>query len=545
MASLIETLAGGIANAPSGTAEFYIQGTGTLQTVYSDNEGTVVVAAPHGLDANGAINRYVKGRTDVVVRTQGGAVAKTFTFGGDAREVRVENAGFTGTLAGGGTGPGGRTTVDAVLTSLFASLGAVDGKVLVNGAAVNISTALASSSGIFYSVKAYGATGAGVVDDTSSCQAATNAAIAAGGGVVYWPHGTYRISQVTAPAGSKVLFLGESEGGTIIRQHTGGINGWLLLGSDSTAISNITFARNATALSGRAVQAAGKLALYGCTFQGFAGTQLYAETATTTIDAYGCSFEQNEAGSRIATTAASGAKVRLTACSLSIGVASATSFDGTGGQVDLIGCTTALTAAATGGTVFSTGIVARVTGGKLDASAVGAGTTTVSLTGTLVIAGAQLLAGAGTLQLSNSGTLMEAGNDFASATVTLGAPSTLYSHRRHRGLLETSQASGSFAYAPSMIYRTHVVRWGTGGGGASTLTINAPTPSATGDEFTLVLFNEHATQALALTWDATYANSPDGGALSLLASVTTVNRYYAITFVRTGTKWVRVNQYTY
>lgn len=510
MASLIETLAGGVSNAPSGTAEFYIQGTGTLQTVYSDNEGTVVVAAPHGLDANGAINRYVKGRTDVVVRTQGGAVAKTFTFGGDAREVRVENAGFTGTLAGGGTGPGGRTTVDAILTMLFASLGAVDGKALVNGVATNISTALASSSGIFYSLKAYGAVGDNTTNDTSAIQACVNAAINAGGGIVFVNHGNYKITAaITVPAGSKVVILGESETGCIITQHTSGINGWLTFGTDSAEVSNITFARNTTAMSGRALQSAGKLNVRSCTFQGFAGTQLYAETATTTINAWGCSFDQTEAGSRMASAGASGAKVRFSNCHFAISVGSATSFDGAGGQFDLDSCTMTMSAAATSGVVFASGTVARFTGGRVDTGAVGSGTYSLSSGGTLVLAGSTIDGGAGATQLSSAGALYESGNSLGS-TVTLGSPSTVFSEKRDRAVEATTTYSvdGPYSYTPDAMKRHHRLVFNHNSAGTHTITINNPSNDnvPVGSCLTLLLQNPSNQDMIAgfVTWGANY-----------------------------------------
>lgn len=54
-----------------------------------------------------------------------------------------------------------------------------------------------SGLGPVYHAKAYGATGLGVADDTTSAQSAANAATAAGGGVVYFSHGTYLLSQLT------------------------------------------------------------------------------------------------------------------------------------------------------------------------------------------------------------------------------------------------------------------------------------------------------------------------------------------------------------
>lgn len=50
--------------------------------------------------------------------------------------------------------------------------------------------------GAVFNVLDYGATGNGVTDDRAACQAAINAAIAAGGGAVFFPAGTYLLNSV-------------------------------------------------------------------------------------------------------------------------------------------------------------------------------------------------------------------------------------------------------------------------------------------------------------------------------------------------------------
>jgi hypothetical protein len=58
---------------------------------------------------------------------------------------------------------------------------------------------------ILYNVKLYGAKGDGVQDDTVSVQATIDAAIAAGGKAVFFPHGTYKVTALTNLS-SVVLF---------------------------------------------------------------------------------------------------------------------------------------------------------------------------------------------------------------------------------------------------------------------------------------------------------------------------------------------------
>ena len=63
---------------------------------------------------------------------------------------------------------------------------------------------VAVDESIFFSVKAYGAVGNGVTDDTASIQAAINAA-AVSGGTVFFPPGTYNRTTITLPSNVNIL----------------------------------------------------------------------------------------------------------------------------------------------------------------------------------------------------------------------------------------------------------------------------------------------------------------------------------------------------
>lgn len=68
-------------------------------------------------------------------------------------------------------------------------------------------------------VKDFGAKGDGVTDDTAAIQAAIDAVNAAGGGVVYFPNGTYIVtSPLLLPAAGKIALKGSSLDSTVIKK---------------------------------------------------------------------------------------------------------------------------------------------------------------------------------------------------------------------------------------------------------------------------------------------------------------------------------------
>jgi hypothetical protein len=72
----------------------------------------------------------------------------------------------------------------------------------------------------FINVKAYGAVGDGVTDDTTAIQAALNAALT--GGIIFFPAGTYIITaSLLFPGNIKIFGSGDSDSGTVIKVKTG------------------------------------------------------------------------------------------------------------------------------------------------------------------------------------------------------------------------------------------------------------------------------------------------------------------------------------
>jgi hypothetical protein len=98
--------------------------------------------------------------------------------------------------------------------------GTITGDLTVNGTV--------TSRGVtdWFNVKKYGAVGNGSTDDTAAIQSAINACQAAGGGIVYFPAGTYLATPTANPAlsvPSNVMLVGASRRATVIRRNGNGV----------------------------------------------------------------------------------------------------------------------------------------------------------------------------------------------------------------------------------------------------------------------------------------------------------------------------------
>ena len=197
--NLVSTLCAGISAAANGWAEIYIRGTTTRATVYyafeaptSDSSGANIA-----LDAYGAVEVYVNQLVDIVAKSPDGTVVRSWTDGYSSPNVEVISPAFTGhDYVSGAAAVNKPTTLQAVLDLYATSSGSKDWKVLIGGVEKNLQNAFGSLNGLVFNVKdpTYGAVGDGVTNDQTAIASALAAAVAAGGGVVFFPKGTYLVT---------------------------------------------------------------------------------------------------------------------------------------------------------------------------------------------------------------------------------------------------------------------------------------------------------------------------------------------------------------
>lgn len=209
---LISALAAGIRGAESGTAYVRARGTSRAAVCYGDWDGRDAISSASGiaLDQYGRVVVYVDEPVDVTVVNMAGSAVTNWTESISSSVVEYRGASFTGT--------DNETALQAVydpiglndvLDNWATSAGSPDFEVLLGGAPTDLQTAIGGLTNPFYDVKHYGAIGNGTTDDTTAIKLAFTAAAVAGG-IVYFPAGTYLITDViTIAAGVSVLGAGK------------------------------------------------------------------------------------------------------------------------------------------------------------------------------------------------------------------------------------------------------------------------------------------------------------------------------------------------
>jgi hypothetical protein len=196
---LLSSLNSGFPAAANGVAQLFIRDTSTRATWYADFEASTSNSsgADIALDAYGSVEVYVNQLVDVVVKDEDGNTVRQFTDGYASPNIEVISPAFTGTdYVTAASAVSEPTTLQAVLDRWETNAGAPDWKVDIEGVATTLENAFGSLTGLVFNVKspAYGGVGDGTTNDQTAIQAALAAAVAAGGGIVFFPKGTYLIT---------------------------------------------------------------------------------------------------------------------------------------------------------------------------------------------------------------------------------------------------------------------------------------------------------------------------------------------------------------
>ena len=133
----------------------------------------------------------------------------------------MQSASFTGTLASGSQGLGGRVDARTMQTTSISSAGAPDYKVRRSGSSVDESLVDALdnvliSNNPFFDVRTYGAVGDGLTDDYVAFVDCYNAAVAFGGGIIFVPSGNYLLGSAFSVTSQKISIMGAGAQASII-----------------------------------------------------------------------------------------------------------------------------------------------------------------------------------------------------------------------------------------------------------------------------------------------------------------------------------------
>lgn len=123
---------------------------------------------------------------------------------------------------------GGGVTVEdegTPLATAATTLDFVGAGVTATGTGATKTITIPGGTSIYFNVLDYGAVGDDTTDDTTAIQDAIDAAIANGGGTVYFPAAIYRITAALAISGQQITLLGDNPWSSVIRQATANTDG--------------------------------------------------------------------------------------------------------------------------------------------------------------------------------------------------------------------------------------------------------------------------------------------------------------------------------
>ncbi len=238
----------GFPSAPTGTAWFYYPNTTAPVVIYGDSSGTTITN-PVTLDSYGSARVYLSQLARMVVQDVNGATVWDGVINGqnDTTTTTTSTA-FSA------------TTLQGALNTALAKFGGKDFQYVPSGSVVGMSPH-DWMNGLVRNVMAYGTTGATSVNDgVTPADAAIAAAVAdvraAGGGVVYFPPGSYLVNSPIVVAGSSTELRGAGAGATVIKINSGTNDGIDCTASTSFAVRGMHVTAT-SATTGKSLNVAG------------------------------------------------------------------------------------------------------------------------------------------------------------------------------------------------------------------------------------------------------------------------------------------------
>lgn len=229
--TVVHDLLSGFPAAPSGVASFYLPSTTTPLVIYGDASGTATTN-PVALDSNGAATVYLTQLARMIVQTVGGITISDNVINQEADALTANSSpAFTG------------LTQKSVNDAALAAFGGVDFGYVPSGAWVGM-TPKAWMNGVVRNVMAYGSVGATTVNDgVTPADSAIAAAIAdtqaAGGGVVFFPPGTFLVNSPIVVNTVGVVFRGAGAAASVIKINSGTNNGFTVTSANGTQFQGL------------------------------------------------------------------------------------------------------------------------------------------------------------------------------------------------------------------------------------------------------------------------------------------------------------------
>ena len=233
-------LLSGIENAPSGTASFYSPGTLSPLVIFGDDTGTTA-SNPVTLDSNGRATVYLSQQARMIVQnTVGTAVVDTVINRGSAPLVSVDSDAFTD------------DTLDEVLDLAETKFGGVDWDYKPGTGSFAGRSPKDWMSAVHYDVMSFADPTAPTINDgatpaDAAIASAIALAISNGGGVVYFPPGTYRvIGAIACTSAIGVSFRGAGAYASSISLDHGTANAFTFSLCESFCVAGLSIDNAAT-----------------------------------------------------------------------------------------------------------------------------------------------------------------------------------------------------------------------------------------------------------------------------------------------------------